>query len=551
MAKAVGAHELLGSAQRIVGSGGDHRPAHDFPDAHDLSPFNPRAVQKLGSLAHVARKEVARTQSFRSVTNLGSEPDWHVSCFPLARAMTQVGKPKVLVVEDEGSARNALLQLLEGQYEVQGTDSAEGAIPLLESFRPDVVVTDVRLPGESGLALVRKAREAIPECVVIVMTAYSSVEVAVEAMRSGARDFVVKPVNFEAFELVLQRELEAQKISLEVKRLRERLVDQIRDEEIWGESPEMQGVLREATDVAGSMATVLITGESGTGKEMLARFLHRNSPRRAGPFVGVNSGAIPETLLESEFFGHEKGSFTGAIARKAGRFERAHGGTIFLDEIGELPAGLQVKLLRVLQERQIERVGGSAPVAVDVRVIAATNRDLEAMLASGGFREDLYYRLNVFRIHMPPLRSRKADIATLWSRFIERYARREGLAVPTTSSDMLHALYAYDWPGNIRELENVAERAVILSHGREIQATHLPPHIREGKSEEEPTGVRIPGSRLSEIEKIAILRTLASVGGSTSKAADLLGISVRKIQYRLREWRGSAKSEPPGGGEEA
>ncbi|MBI4820640.1 MAG: sigma-54-dependent Fis family transcriptional regulator [Deltaproteobacteria bacterium] len=465
--------------------------------------------------------------------------------------MTQVGKPKVLVVEDEGSARNALLQLLEGQYEVQGTDSAEGAIPLLESFRPDVVVTDVRLPGESGLALVRKAREAIPECVVIVMTAYSSVEVAVEAMRSGARDFVVKPVNFEAFELVLQRELEAQKISLEVKRLRERLVDQIRDEEIWGESPEMQGVLREATDVAGSMATVLITGESGTGKEMLARFLHRNSPRRAGPFVGVNSGAIPETLLESEFFGHEKGSFTGAIARKAGRFERAHGGTIFLDEIGELPAGLQVKLLRVLQERQIERVGGSAPVAVDVRVIAATNRDLEAMLASGGFREDLYYRLNVFRIHMPPLRSRKADIATLWSRFIERYARREGLAVPTTSSDMLHALYAYDWPGNIRELENVAERAVILSHGREIQATHLPPHIREGKSEEEPTGVRIPGSRLSEIEKIAILRTLASVGGSTSKAADLLGISVRKIQYRLREWRGSAKSEPPGGGEEA
>ncbi|MBI2376632.1 MAG: sigma-54-dependent Fis family transcriptional regulator [Deltaproteobacteria bacterium] len=459
--------------------------------------------------------------------------------------MTQVSKPKVLVVEDEASARDALVQLLEGPYEVRGTDSAEQASFLLEGFAPDVLVTDVRLPGESGLELVRRAKARIPECVVLVMTAYSSVEVAVEAMRAGAKDFVVKPVNFEAFELVLARELEAQKIALEVKRLRERLVDQIRDEEIWGESPEIQSVLREATDVAGSMATVLITGESGTGKEMLARFLHRNSSRRAGPFVGVNSGAIPETLLESEFFGHEKGSFTGAIARRAGRFERANGGTIFLDEIAELPTGLQVKLLRVLQERQLERVGGGAPIPIDVRVVAATNRDLEAMLSNGAFREDLYYRLNVFRIHMPPLRDRKSDIATLWSRFIERYARRESLPIPSTSSDMLQALYSYDWPGNIRELENVAERAVILSHGREIQPAHLPLHIRSGKTEDEPSGLRIPGSKLSEVEKIAILRTLASVGGSTSKAADVLGISVRKIQYRLREWRGSAKSEPP------
>ncbi len=446
-------------------------------------------------------------------------------------------KPRVLIVEDEATARDALVRLLDGPYLALGVDTAEAAEEKLLEFRPDVVLTDIRLPGASGLELVQRVRELIPETIVLVMTAYSSVETAVEAMRLGARDFIVKPINFEALELVLEREVGNQRTGLEVKRLREQLIDRIRDDEVWGESREMQAVLRAASEVAGSMATVLITGESGTGKEVLARFLHRHSSRANQPFIAVNCGAIAETLLESEFFGHEKGSFTGAIARKEGRFERANGGTIFLDEIAELSPGLQVKLLRVIQERQLERVGGSAPIDVDVRIIAATNRNLEAMMKSGQFREDLYYRLNVFQIDMPPLRKRKSDIASLWQRFVDRYARRESLPCPTTHADALHALYGYEWPGNVRELENVAERAVILSRGHEIQSAHLPTTMREASSSMVGTGIRIPGSTLEEIERVAILKTLASVNGSTSRAAEMLGISVRKIQYRLREWR--------------
>jgi two-component system NtrC family response regulator/two-component system response regulator HydG len=448
--------------------------------------------------------------------------------------------PKILIVEDEAAARDALVRLLSHDYDVASTETAEGAEEELHRFRPDLILTDVRLPGASGLTLVERARELIPECIVLVMTAYTSIEVAVQAMRMGARDFIIKPINLEALEMVLKREIDHQRIALEVKHLREALHDRIRDEEVWGDSPEMQAVLRSAADVAASNATVLITGESGTGKEVLARFLHRRSNRSSGPFVGVNCGAIPETLLESEFFGHEKGSFTGAIARKLGRFERANGGTIFLDEIGELSPALQVKLLRVLQERQLERVGGTEPVTLDVRVIAATNQDLEKRMRDRLFREDLYYRLNVIQIDMPPLRERKSDIGVLWGRFVERYSAREKFAAPDTSTDALHALYAYDWPGNVRELENVAERAVILSRGQPIQATHLPSTVRHQAAALESTSLRIPGSTLAEIEKTAILKTLAAVGGSSTRAAKMLGISARKIQYRLREWRSEA-----------
>ncbi|MBI2378935.1 MAG: sigma-54-dependent Fis family transcriptional regulator [Deltaproteobacteria bacterium] len=457
------------------------------------------------------------------------------------------GRPaRILVVEDEVAARRALVQLLETDYEVRSCETAESAEPLLEEFSPDVLLTDLRLPGASGLTLVERARAKIPECIIFVLTAYSSVEKAVEAMKAGARDFVVKPVNFDEFELKLRRELDAQRTLLEVKRLREQLVDRVRDEEVWGESAEMQNVLRMALDVSPSMATVLITGESGTGKEVVARFLHRHSKRADGAFVAVNCGAIAESLLESEFFGHEKGSFTGAVARNVGRFERANGGTIFLDEIGEISPVLQVKLLRVLQERQLERVGGTTSVDVDVRVIAATNRDLVARMKDGRFREDLYYRLNVFQIDLPPLRRRKSDVAPFWRRFVERLARREGLGVPTTTPDAMHALFAYDWPGNVRELENVAERAVILSRGQQIEVSHLPGTVRDRAGVMDGSGVRIPGSTLEDIEKMAILKTLEAVNHSTTKAAEMLGISVRKIQYRLKEWReGAPRVEDP------
>ncbi|MBX2813937.1 MAG: sigma-54 dependent transcriptional regulator [Myxococcales bacterium] len=452
-------------------------------------------------------------------------------------------RPRIMIVEDNAQARNALATLLKNKYDVEACDTAEAAREKFPKFRPDVLLTDIRLPGSSGLTLIPAVLKAIPECIVLVMTGYPFLEDAVAAMRSGARDFIVKPINFEALQLVLQRELRAQETALEVKRLREQLVDSIRDEEAWGDSAEMQHVLRMASEVANSRATVLITGESGTGKEVMARFLHRHSDRADGPFVAVNCAAVPENLLESEFFGHEEGSFNGAIAQKIGRFERAHTGTIFLDEIGDLSPTLQVKLLRVLQERQLERVGGTSPVDVDVRVIAATNRDLESLRDDGEFRGDLYWRLNVFQLHMPPLRRRKSDIGGLWGRFLERYAKREGLPVPKTIPEAFHALFTYEWPGNVRELENVAERAVILSHGLEIHPAHLPPQIRNFVVSEEAE-IRIPGCRMDELEKIAILRTLAAVDGSTSKAAEILGISVRKIQYRMREWRQEAEKQP-------
>ena len=453
-------------------------------------------------------------------------------------------RKRVLIVDDEPTILHSLKELLVDRFDVETCDTAEAAESKLLRFRPDVLLTDVRLPGESGLALVSVARRLIPESVVIVLTGLSSVDVAVQAMKAGAHDFLTKPVDVDVLDVVLDRTLEQQKTALEVKWLRERLFQETGANRPLGDSFEMQEVVRTATEVADSMATILVTGESGSGKEVLARYIHDMSSRAAGPFVAVNCGAIPATLLESEFFGHEAGSFTGAVKRRIGRFERAQSGTIFLDEIGELPLTLQVKLLRTLQEREIERVGDSSTVELDVRVIAATNRDLIRDVEQNRFREDLYYRLNVIHLHLPPLRERKSDIADLWTRFVKRFADREGFPPPTTAADAVDALYAHDWPGNVRELENAAERAVILSHGATIELGYLPRSVcgehRCGLSE-----LRIPGASMEEIEKAAILKTLAAVDGSTGRCAEILGISVRKIQYRLKAWRREAAGPSP------
>jgi DNA-binding NtrC family response regulator len=349
-------------------------------------------------------------------------------------------------------------------------------------------------------------------------------------------------VNLDELEALVGRELAQQQNALDAKHLREEALAGVRDEHFWGRSKSMQAILRQALDVSSSKATVLITGESGTGKEMLARFLHRRSSRADGPLVSVNCGAIAETLLEAEFFGHERGAFTGAHRQNVGRFERASGGTIFLDEISELPAQLQVKLLRVLQERQIERVGSSEPIPIDVRIIAATNVPIDELRTSARFREDLFYRLNVIHIDMPALRDRREDIVELWPRFVEHYAGLEDKSVPSTSRAAMQTLLAYHWPGNIRELENAAERAVILCYGPEILASHLPDTIH-GRRALAPDAVSVPGSSMAEIERMAILKTLAVTGGSTAEAAEILGISVRKIQYRLRQWRTAATSD--------
>jgi two-component system response regulator HydG len=444
-------------------------------------------------------------------------------------------KGRILVVDDEPSARGGLERLLQQEgFSVQTAADGVMAIRLAAEFAPDVVVTDLKMPKMDGMALLTQLRAQDNGLPVIVATAFGEIASAVAAMRAGADDYLTKPIDIDALLLSIERTTERRSLRAETENLRR----QTREDEgeglrgLIGTSPAMQSVYRVSRQVAGSRATVLLTGESGTGKGELARAIHTLSPRASAPMVALHCAALAESLLESELFGHEKGSFTGADKRRSGRFEQADGGTLFLDEIGDISPLLQVKLLRVLQERTFERVGGNESVRVDVRLIAATNRDLAKEVREGRFREDLYYRLNVVRIEMPPLRLRGGDAIVLATHFLRRFAEENHVSAKGLTERARAKIARHRWPGNVRELENAIERAVVLSEGAEIDVGDFP-------FESEPDvqgGVRVPGSTMAEIERFAILATLEATGGSTTKAAEILDVSVRTIQYRLHEY---------------
>jgi DNA-binding NtrC family response regulator len=449
---------------------------------------------------------------------------------------------RILVVDDEVNARTALSELLHSEgFEVEMASDAFKAIGKYETFDPHIVLTDLQMPGMTGIELLTKVRAAEQPAEVIVMTGFGDVGTAVEAMRAGAVNYLTKPLNFDELLVVLDKTLAVQALAREAQQLRRRVRDRAAPGNIIGSSAPLQRVFDVIDQVAPSKASVLITGESGTGKELVANALHQRSPRAKGPFIKLHCAALAESLLESELFGHERGSFTGAMARKDGRFSLADGGTLFLDEIGEISPSIQVKLLRFQQEHEFERVGGTQTLRVDVRVIAATNRNLPDEIAKGRFREDLYYRLNVVSVEMPALRERRSDIPNLVKFFIDRYAQENAKQITECTPEALEQLMGYAWPGNVRELENAIERAVVLATGSVIEAKHLPASVKPTSA---PTGLPpIPGAPMAEIERYAILETLKMTGGSTSRAAEILGISARTIQYRLHDYNAAPRSE--------
>ena len=459
----------------------------------------------------------------------------------IAMNESNASRGHILVVDDEGSAREALDTLLEDSgYEVRTAPEGFKALGILEEWTCDILLTDLRMPIMDGVELIRKAQDLEGQLACIVMTAFGSIENAVEAMKAGADDYLTKPLNFEAVELLLERTMERIEMRRELDRLREeREAPQEMEETettIVGNSPAMQQVVDMIDQVARSQATVLVTGASGTGKELVAQQIHEKSDRADGPFVRLHCAALSENLLESELFGHEKGAFTGATHQRKGRFEEADGGTLLLDEIGEIPEPTQVKLLRFLQQREFERVGGNETISVDVRIIAATNRDLEEAVRQGIFREDLYYRLNVINLQLPPLKARRDDIPLLARHFAAIYAEANDKEIERITPEAMEALKSYDWPGNVRELENAVERATVLASNQTLTLDDLPNDLEESPFGRD-SNVRIPGSTLEDIERYAILETYESTGGSTSEAADILDVSVRKIQYKLKEYR--------------
>jgi DNA-binding NtrC family response regulator len=440
----------------------------------------------------------------------------------------------VLVVDDEASNLASLEKIFQREgMRVFTADGARAALELVRRHRVQVVLTDLMMPGTSGAELLRALKEVSPDTEVVLMTAYGTVETAVQAMRDGAYDFVEKPLKRMTIVKSVRKAAERQSLVAENRSLRQEL-KLLTNREIVGQSPALRRVLDVATQAAPSSATVLILGESGTGKELIARYIHSKSARANGPFVAVNCAAIPESILEAELFGHERGAFTGAIAKREGRFARARGGTLFLDEIGELSPAVQVKILRVLQEGEYEPVGGHT-VKADARIVAATNRDLVSEVEAGRFREDLYYRLNVIAVTAPPLRARREDIPLLVDHFLGVYCTKNGRARLTVPSEVLHKLMDYSWPGNVRELENVIERAAVLCRSELLGLSDLPDAVASATPRLPSELTFSIGTPLSEVEQRMIRDTLSHTGGDKSLAAQLLGISTRTIYRKLGE----------------
>jgi DNA-binding NtrC family response regulator len=446
--------------------------------------------------------------------------------------------PSVLIVDDEKHTREGLQQALADNYDVSVAANADEAFNLMDAQPFDVVLTDLRMPGKSGLKVIDRALALPNQPAVLMMTAYGNIETAVEAMKRGAVDFLTKPVNIERLEVLIQRALKTKTLEVEVKQLHERLDEKFSFDHIIGHSAKLKAVVDRVRLVAPSKATILIEGESGTGKELVAQAIHQVSPRARAPFIAVHCAALSENLLESELFGHEKGSFTGAMERRVGRFESADGGTLFLDEIGEISPSTQVKLLRFLETKSIERVGGSKAIELDVRLVAATNRNLEQMVKDGKFREDLFFRLNVVRILMPPLRERPEDIPVLLTHFIRLFSEENKMPPLTLEPGAVATLQAYPWPGNIRELRNFCENAVVLRRGGVFTEYDLEPKFRGGGAPAAAPGAAPLANPLSveENEKRLLREALIKSRGNRTKAAELMGISRRTLHRKLAEW---------------
>jgi two-component system response regulator AtoC len=447
---------------------------------------------------------------------------------------------RVLVVDDEENIRLVLRTLLKKHgYDVEVADGGEAALAKLDSFGPDVILTDVRMPKMGGLDLLATLKAKQCPATVIVMSAYGNVDLALEAMKAGAYDYVGKPFKPDEVVLALKKAEERESLRRENRALREQIRGDAEFESILAKAPAMIEVFRTITKIADFKTTVLITGESGVGKELVARAIHARSARKNGPFVAINCGAIPENLLESELFGHKKGAFTDATSDRRGLFEEASSGTLLLDEIGELPLNLQVKLLRALQEESIRRLGEARDTKVDVRVIAATHRDLAAEAKAGRFREDLFYRINVLPIMIPPLRARREDINLLIDHFLSRNNARLGTQIRGLTTEARKLLLDYSWPGNVRELENTIERAMVLADGDVLQATDLPERIRDAL---DPVQVQLATGELSikkttaAIEEILIRRALTKTKGNRTRAAEILEISHRALLYKIKDY---------------